>query len=75
MLEGIIGQVLSILGSGLFTTLKHAIIRSLYNINKDSWQDFHGALDNREKRESLAQQIFPHLQYNENILFTIYSKI
>ena len=28
------------------------------------WQEnFHGTVENHEKRESLAQRIFPHLQY------------
>ena len=40
--------------------LNNAIIRSLY---KDSQENFRGALENCEKRENLAQRIFPHLWY------------
>ena len=35
----------------------------LYEACKYSWKNFRGALENRKKRESLAQQIFPRLQY------------
>ena len=38
--------------------LNNAIIRSLCNINKYSQENFCGALENHEKRESLAQRIF-----------------
>ena len=41
----------------------NAIIRSFYNINKYSWENFHGAFENRENRISLAQRIFPCLRY------------
>ena len=40
---------------------------SLFSINKEmhlySRKNFHGTLENREKRESLAQRIFPCLRY------------
>ena len=42
--------------------LNNAIIRSLYIINKHSQKNFHSTVENREERESLAQQIFAHLQ-------------
>ena len=47
----------------------NAIIRSLY---KDSWENFCGALENHEKRESLAQRIFPRLWYSSpyEVLYT-----
>ena len=32
-------------------------------INKYSRKNFQGTLENREKRESLAQRIFPRLRY------------
>ena len=38
--------------------LNNAIIQSLY---KDSRENFRGALENCEQRESLAQRIFPRL--------------
>ena len=47
-----------------FKTLKQrhdvTIIRSLYDINKYSQKNFRGTI---EKRESVAQQIFPCLRY------------
>ena len=36
--------------------------RNLYNINQYLWENFRGALKNREKCKSLAQRIFPRLQ-------------
>ena len=38
----------------------NAIIRSFYNTNEDSQENFQGALENHK---SLAQQIFPCLRY------------
>ena len=42
--------------------LNKAIIRSSYK-NKYSQKNFCGALENCENRESLAQRIFPPIQY------------
>ena len=44
----------------LFSIIKE---RYLY-----SWENFHGTLENREKCESLAQQIFPRLRYNKSLV-------
>ena len=41
----------------------NATIQSIYNINKDSWENFRSALENSENHKSLAQQIFPCLRY------------
>ena len=43
----------------LFITIKE---RHLY-----SWKNFHSTLENHEKRESLAQWIFPRLWYSKQI--------
>ena len=45
-------------------------------IAKNSWENFHGELIDRENNESLASQIFPHLRYvfSRNFINTVVRK-
>ena len=49
-------------GAFCLKDLNNAVIRNLY-IKKYSWKNFCGTLENHEKRENLAQWIFPSLRY------------